>query len=162
MLSMINTNSTASLFFKLGLDQDLNDLSNEGNLFTADRIRPLITASAYKAEHLLNNIGFPFENAALTASAITGSLTGSELTFIQYTAQELQENIFNESFYIAYGTKIGHAGLEEGSFDHNKQLIDFHRRIRKGKLVKVGNLLSASRGESPESYPGLFHVVGGE
>ena len=161
MFSLINENTTSSLFWKIGIDQErINRLSDENGLFSNASINASITSSANRASHSLSDIGFKFENAALTSSAISGSLTASVLTHLQHVATEVQENIFYEEFYIAWGTKIGHEGID-GNFEENVKHIDFFEDRADNKLLKVNNLLSQSRGDNPKSIPGFFHVVGG-
>ncbi len=160
LFSLINETTTASLFWKIGIDHErINGLSDENGLFSNNAINALVTSSAYRASHSLSELSFDFENAAVTASALTGSLTASVLTHIQFTAQEVQENIFFEEFYVAWGTKIDHQGID-GNFDENRKLIDFHEDRADNKLTRVNNLLSQSRGETPEGIPGFFHVIG--
>lgn len=161
IFTLLPENYTSSLFYKIGLNQErLNNLSDEGQLFNSARINPMLTASAYRASHSLSDVLFDFDSAAVTASALTGSLTSSDLTFIQFVGREVEENIFFSSFYQAYGNKVGHEGLETDNFDETQKLINFHEGLSDNKVQSVINLISQSRDENPEDIPGFFHVVG--
>ncbi len=162
MFTLISGKTTGSLLFKLGIRNDINDLSDESGLFSDDAMRPLITSSAYYASKSLSEIAFDFDAAAVSSSATTGSLTGSELTFIQYVATEVQEHNFNRLFYSAYGIPVGHLGIEQGSFDETIKAVDFEEGMADKKVMSVRNLISQSRGEDPISIPGYFHVNGSE